>query len=137
MQLIIRLKDGVPFEHPILLDNFIQAFPEVDIDDLPEQFAWFDRVEPPKLGPYEVYVGVEYKMVGNGRFGDVHQVRNMTPEEKAQRQADVKAAWADMPFKSWVFNEEKCQFEAPTPKPEDGEFYEWSEEQLAWVKVSV
>lgn len=135
MKLIIRVKDGAAFEHPIFFDNFLQAFPEVDTNRLPPEFAWFVRVEPPRLGPYEVYMGVEYQKTEQGYFTDVHQIRQMTPEEKAQRQADVKEAWANMSLKSWTFNEDTCQFEAPTPMPQDGKIYFWNEEQLAWIEA--
>jgi len=36
------------------------------------------------------------------------------------------------PFESWDFNEETWGWEAPTPIPEDGAYYFWSEENLAW-----
>ena len=36
------------------------------------------------------------------------------------------------PFASWVFNETTSDWEAPTPRPEDENFYIWSEENLAW-----
>jgi hypothetical protein len=41
----------------------------------------------------------------------------------------------EKPFDSWVLNEDTCRWEAPTPKPNDGKFYEWSEEGLEWVEV--
>lgn len=82
MELFIRIKDGQPFEHPILWDNFCQAFPNIDVNNLPPEFARFERVEPPALGEFEVYVGVTYEKFGD-IYKDVHHVRDMTPEEKA------------------------------------------------------
>jgi hypothetical protein len=38
------------------------------------------------------------------------------------------------PFSSWVLNESTCQWEAPTPMPEDGNLYSWDEATLSWVK---
>jgi hypothetical protein len=37
------------------------------------------------------------------------------------------------PFGSWILNEETCQWESPTPYPEDGEEYSWNEETESWV----
>jgi hypothetical protein len=36
------------------------------------------------------------------------------------------------PFASWLLNEESCLWEAPTPYPSDGEFYNWNEETQNW-----
>jgi hypothetical protein len=47
MELFIRIVDGQPFEHPMLGDNFRQAFPNVDVDNLPPEFARFERVQRP------------------------------------------------------------------------------------------
>jgi hypothetical protein len=37
------------------------------------------------------------------------------------------------PYLSWILNEETCRWDAPTPYPEDGGAYTWSEATLAWV----
>ena len=42
---------------------------------------------------------------------------------------------APQPFPSWVLNETTCLWEAPTPEPTDGKFYNWNEQQLAWVEM--
>jgi len=81
MELFIRVKNGQPFEHPIFGDNFRQAFPHIDTDNLPPEFARFTRIEMPVLGPHEIYEGVTYERDGDG-FIDVHHVRPMTEEEK-------------------------------------------------------
>lgn len=39
------------------------------------------------------------------------------------------------PFDSWVLNEETCQWQAPTPMPEDDNIYLWDEESQEWVAV--
>ena len=36
-------------------------------------------------------------------------------------------------YSSWIFNEEKCIFEAPSPKPIG--FYTWVEDDLNWQLV--
>ena len=37
------------------------------------------------------------------------------------------------PYDSWVLNEETCLWEAPVPRPDDGNDYEWDEETTSWV----
>ena len=39
------------------------------------------------------------------------------------------------PFESWVLNEETCQWEAPSPRPNDGKEYSWNEENLSWEEI--
>lgn len=85
MELYIQVIDGNPINHPIVGDNFREAFPNVDVDNLPPTFARFTRIPPPQLKPNEIYVGVTYERDEIG-FRDVHHVRPMTPEEIAMRQ---------------------------------------------------
>ena len=127
MELFIRIKDGQPFEHPIFGDNFRQAFPEIDVNNLPPEFARFERVESPVLGEHETLVSENptYELV-DGVYKDVWHKRDMTPEEReARRQANIKdmqAAWAARPqvenWSAWVFNEETIAYDPPIPRPE-------------------
>lgn len=136
MELFIRLKDGQPFEHPIFSDNFRQAFPNVDTNNLPKEFAKFVRVQAPVLGPYEKNQTVSYQLV-DGVYTDVFTCEQMTAEEIASKQQTAKDEWvANNGFASWTFNETTCIFEAPTPYPTDGKFYRWDEPTLAWIEVT-
>lgn len=60
MELFIQIRDGQPYEHPILGENFRQAFPHIDPDHLPPEFARFVRVPPPVVGPDQIVVGPAY-----------------------------------------------------------------------------
>jgi len=42
---------------------------------------------------------------------------------------------APKPYTSWVLSEATCQWEAPTPYPDDDNAYTWDESTTAWVKV--
>lgn len=81
MELFIQMRDGKPFEHPIFGDNFREAFPHIDVTNLPPEFARFERIEQPTPGVFEVVEGVTYQMV-DGVVKDVWTVRDMTPLEK-------------------------------------------------------
>jgi hypothetical protein len=135
MNLYIRLKNGQPFEHPILEDNFRQAFPDVDVNNLPEWVTRFIRVQPPLLTAYKVYEGVTYEWV-DGVVKDVHHVRQMTDEETLAAQNDVKAGWAVNGYASWVFNDATCRFDPPVPYPDDNKSYKWDESSTSWVEVT-
>lgn len=136
MKLIIRIKDGKPFEHPIFEDNFKQAFPNIDIEKMPADFALFTRIPQPELGPYEVYEGCEYELK-DGACRDKHIVRPMTSEEIAEKQERTKQAWNAGGWVSWIFNEETCSFFPPIPCPEDGKMYKWDESVKNWVEVTL
>jgi hypothetical protein len=36
------------------------------------------------------------------------------------------------PYNSWIFSEEKCNWEPPMPMPEDSNLYLWDEETVSW-----
>ena len=40
------------------------------------------------------------------------------------------------PYLSWLLDEESCLWQAPTPKPDDGERYIWDEPTLSWVRMN-
>ena len=83
MKCIIRIVDGQPFEHPIMVDNFQQAFPEVDLNQpLPEGFAWFDRKLRPQIQEHEVFVDEQSLYEFDGTiWTDVWRVRDKTEDE--------------------------------------------------------
>ena len=132
MELFIRIVNGQPFEHPILGDNFREAFPNVDTNNLPPEFARFERIPCPQIaGTYELDV-VSYQWV-DGVVKDVWTMRAMTQEEQDAKIADVKTR---QPFPSWTFDEPTCRFVPPTPYPTDGKYYLWDEPTLSWIEVT-
>ena len=40
-------------------------------------------------------------------------------------------------YPSWTLNEDTCQWEAPTAKPDDGKLYDWNEGTASWDEVSI
>lgn len=136
MELFIRIQNGQPFEHPILGDNFRQAFPNIDTNNLPPEFARFVRVEPPAVGVYEKNQTVSYQLI-DGAYTDVFSVEQMTMEEIAIKKQSVRDEWAaNNGFASWTFDAALCQFVPPTPRPTDGKVYRWDEPTTAWVEVT-
>jgi hypothetical protein len=42
---------------------------------------------------------------------------------------------APKPYPSWLLDDDTCQWNAPTPMPEDGKKYEWDEDTLSWKEI--
>ena len=40
------------------------------------------------------------------------------------------------PFLSWLLNTNTCQWESPTPRPNDGKAYIWDEQTQSWVEIA-
>jgi hypothetical protein len=84
MDLFIQIRDGQPFEHPIFGDNFREAFPHVDVNNLPPEFARFERVESPQLATMFEVDEVRYEWV-EGVVKDIWSVRPMTDQERTEK----------------------------------------------------
>jgi hypothetical protein len=134
MRCFIQIRDGNPFEHPIIETNFRQAFPHIDVNNLPEEFAEFIRHPQPEIDPYEIYQGVNYKWI-DGKVQDVHIVREMIESERQDKINFVKSQWEVGGFKSWIFNEELCTFEPPFPAPDNNHIYVWDETIVNWKAI--
>jgi hypothetical protein len=129
IELYIQIRNGQPFEHPIFGDNFRQAFPHIDVEDLPPEFAKFERI-PQNVTP-EIFEVAEIRYDWfDGIVKDVWSVRPMTDTEKAEKIAQYRV---NPPFASWTLDEATLLWSAPTPKPDDGLKYRWNEETLSWV----
>lgn len=112
MRLFIRVKDGQPLGNPIFEDNFKAAFPDVDIDNLPPEFANFNRIPPPQVNIFEVAEPQPYAWDG-AAYTDVYAVRPMTAEEKTAAFAVLELS---KPGPNWTFNETTNLWEMP-PRP--------------------
>jgi hypothetical protein len=80
--LYIQIKDGVAFEHPIMEDNFLQAFPDVDVNNLPPELAKFTRFECNVV--CEKFEVPDVRYIQNGdTWEDGWYCREMTDIEKS------------------------------------------------------
>jgi hypothetical protein len=97
MKLFIRIKNGQPFEHPIMEDNFKQAFPHIDIDNLPAEFMNY------VFEPYTSDVSILKKLVYKYEIvGDV-----------------VKTKWAVVDKTEEELNEERKNYRRWRENPEE------------------
>ncbi len=132
MRLFIKVSNGSAVDHPISEDNFRSAYPNIDLNILPDGFSEFVRAPQPIVQVYQVYTGVTYEQDGSV-FKDVHHVRDMTDPEIAAKQQAVKDAWAADGLPSWQFNSESCVFDPPVAYPDDGNDYHWDETTVSWM----
>lgn len=40
------------------------------------------------------------------------------------------------PYPSWLLNTQTCQWEAPIPYPNDGNYYRWNEQSQSWDLIT-
>jgi hypothetical protein len=85
IDLYIQIRDGRPFEHPIVGENLRAARPDIDCGNLPPDFAYFLRVPRPTIGKYQIFESPypTYEWMNDKIVHDVWHVRDMTEEEKA------------------------------------------------------
>ncbi len=138
MELFIRIdENGQATEHPIMGDNFREAFPHIDVNNLPINFARFERVPAPTPNPYEKNRSVSYQKRADGVWADTYTFDTMTQEEIVALQDQVKANFAaNNGPDSWTFNETTCMFESPVSYPADGKQYRWDESTTSWVEIT-
>ena len=85
-----------------------------------------------KLTGYPIWKQTSYNTVGG-----VHKLGG-TPFRKNYAgigynyDEDRDAFISPKPFKSWILNENTCNWEAPIPYPKDENTYIWNEENLSW-----
>jgi len=136
MKCYIQIVGGLPHEHPIVEWNFKQAFPDIDVNNLPPEYCPFVRVEAPALGVYEKNQTVSYGLVEGlaGIYTDIWTCEDMTAEEKLAKQNAVKIAFStEHPtWASWDFDEDTCTMVPPVPRPNNEDPYVWNEETLLW-----
>lgn len=91
MKLYIQIRNGQPYEHPIIEENLLQAFPDFDVNNLPSEYAVFERLPIPNFGFYEKYSHTTYEFV-NGVVRDVHHIVPMTDEEVSAKNQTITEA---------------------------------------------
>jgi hypothetical protein len=50
---------------------------------------------------------------------------------------DLDAFIPPKPFPSWSLDSQTCQWKPPIPYPTDGERYQWDEDELAWLLITL
>lgn len=131
MELYIQIRDGKPFEHPIFGDNFREAFPHIDVNNLPPEFAKFERVPSPELAKQFQIDYVQYEWV-DGIVKDVWYVRDMTEEEK---QREIEGITNVLYQALQRFKDEAKEYLNSTTGDEYNAWLAYATELDAWVLV--
>lgn len=134
MLLIIQVKDGVPVDHPITIENIKLFNPNFDINNLPEGLELFERVDPPHKGRFQYYVANPYKKV-DGVWTDDWQVVDIPEEEK---KAIIKKDQENFPYKdTWKWDDETLNWIPPVPFPTgENKHFKWDNDNIKWVEIS-
>ena len=83
MKFVIQIRDGQPFEHPIQEDVFVQAFPHLDINNLPPTFAYVEMTPAPDTG-------WEYELTDPTYTWDGDRIKRIWP---VVRRSEEELAW--------------------------------------------
>ena len=129
MKLYIELKNGEPINHPMLQSNMEMIYPVMNLQNLPENFCEFVRVDAPVPKWDEVVEGPEYKII-DGICYDVWTVNKISDEKRQQMLDDLAAS---NPYPSWTVDTVNHNLIPPTPYPEEGAWV-WNEETVSWVE---
>jgi hypothetical protein len=139
MNLYIEIKNEQPVNHPAFEQNLIEVF-----GIIPDNWEPFNRIERPMCDVYQIVSEEPVYEKINEIWTDVWTIRDMTEEEKINKQKEldeaskqaVKDFWSTLPnrenFSSWVFDEEIGQYLPPIPRPTEGDF-RWDGALNSWV----
>jgi len=118
MKLYIETENGQVKNHPAFEDNLLQAF-----GTIPDHWEPFVRVERPTPSVYQVVEDKEpvYAKV-DGVWTDVWSVREMTAEEKSEKQQAAISVFNNSEYDSnwsaWTLDEATCKLVPPISRPE-------------------
>ena len=145
MNTFIQVRDGVPYEHPLMMDNMRALFPNHDLLTAPEGFAKFTRGAVPTLGTYKKMdeskghsgCGCTYEPTSDG-YEDVWHIVDMTPTEKADKISDTPKP---LFYDSFTFDEPTCSWNPPVAYPvdisdPDAAIYAWKDSDTSWVEIT-
>jgi len=82
-----------------------------------------------------------WKQTSYNTIGGVHKLGG-TPLRKNHAgigytyDEDRDAFIPKQPFASWTLNEDTCNWEAPSARPDDGKDYKWNEETTSWDEIT-
>lgn len=133
--LYIKLEGGIPVGHPIAESNLRLVDKSFNSDNLDGKYMRFERSEFSNAASvYEVLEPI-YEIDGDV-VRETYVARQMTPQEKLNKQNAEKARWAaNGNPESWVFDEQTCSFLPPVEYPNDGKKYGWDEAVTNWVEI--
>lgn len=134
MRCYIRVSDGQVVGNPVVAENMIQAFPGIDLDNLPEGWAPFDRIQQPEdllTSCTQVAVCTYTLSSDDVTWQDTWTAREMTYEERVEAYAEKLSL--GIVFPNMQLNPATLVWEPNTPMPTDGNTYRWKKRTGEWV----
>jgi hypothetical protein len=120
MNLYIEIENGTTKNHPALESNLIVSYGSV-----PPTWEPFNRVAPPNPGVFQILESTPVYAKVNGVWSDVWTIREMTTEEKAAKQQEMREAaisffntreYAEN-WSAWTYDEATYQMAPPIARP--------------------
>ena len=102
----------------------------------PEYFNTFTDTSPGKWiqTSYNTRGGIHYAPNSNDPDGGEALRKNYAGVDYTYDK-DKDAFIPPKPYPSWVLDEDTCNWDAPTPRPDDRKDYEWNEGTTSWDVV--
>lgn len=135
---LIKIRNGAPHGDPFIWSNYHLAFPEMDIDNLPDNYMEYFPQKYTQAHPHDKKTGYTYE-IQDGVVKQVFQTTRMEGTELEEYHTQVKSDWyAETEYNSWNYDANTSIFYPPTPYPEDDpdNEYEWNEANTTWVIIS-
>lgn len=131
MNLLIKIENGKPVNHPIAEENLRVFYPNLDVNNPPLGYAKFIRKLPPNLSPYQKLDSTEYVLdsalsaqYNTSTWTDKYVVKELTQDEISELlAAEVRSSNEKM----------RQEMNAPYAAPDDGNLYVWAPSSNRWV----
>ena len=123
--------------HFAKLDIFKKVLKVLVVDDKDTQDKNGNEVESVGAKYLHDGFGGTWVRTSYNTFMDTHQLGG-TPFRKNYAAVgytydDTRDAFIPpKPYASWTLNESTCQWDSPTPYPDDGQEYKWNEATTSW-----
>jgi hypothetical protein len=98
--------------------DIIVGIDETELIEGKDPETWYGELRNQKCVRYSYNGNIRKNAAGVGSYYDKDRDAFISPK----------------PFDSWILDEDTCKWQAPTPLPENGEYY-WDEETLDWVEI--
>lgn len=120
-------------------------FAEIDENGIVKQVIVAEQevIDSGKLGDPKNWIQTSYNTKGGVHYGPDNNPDGGIPFRKNyagigyKYDKDRDAFIPPQPFKSWILDEKKCQWEVPKKRPADAheKDYRWNEDKLTWEEI--
>ena len=117
-----KVIDGIVVEVHVVEQDFI------DSGKLGDSFMWIQT-------SYNTRRGVHYAPNSNTPDDGIALRKNYAGVGYTYDQARDAFIAPKPSYSSWKLNEDSCEWEAPTPVPDDGKHYRWDEDTTSWKEI--